>query len=154
MDLGSVGDKIKSIPPLVWVGVAAVLIFIFVMSKGGSSTGATAGVAAAGGDGSGDTPPDIGQEVTSLFDLLRSDAADRASFQSQLSAWLTTHATPSAGGGGTGGSTTPIIPRLPNPSTPTSPATYFGIKSGQVAARTGTTPPAPAPRTDWRRALV
>ena len=91
-------EKIKSIPPIVWVGAGGVLLFAFFMSRGsGGAVDKMSGddVTGIGGDG-GEFTPDIDQEISNLFAEIRQDAKDRAAWQAGMDAYIKGHATPSA----------------------------------------------------------
>lgn len=119
MNLDDLQARIKSIPPIVWVvGAGAILLFI-IMERGGGSGVSPSGVASGGGGGDGgDFAPDIAQELVSMFDLVRQDAADRAAWQDSVSAII--NAGGIGGGGGT--STTPAPAPAPAPSPSATPA--------------------------------
>lgn len=87
-------ERAKAIPPLVWVGVAAVLLFVFFLSKGSSGSTPVDDSAGGGGDGGGDFAPDIDQELSNLFALVRADTEARAAWQQQISSIIKKSATP------------------------------------------------------------
>lgn len=117
MNAEEITTKIKGIPPIVWVIGAAVLLLMLFLGKGSSgSSGAVAQPladdgAAGGGGGGGEFSPDIDQEVTDLFALIRQDQADRTAFQGTVAEWMTKNAVP-----------TPSVPAVPVP-VPTGPVT-------------------------------
>lgn len=127
----SLVDRIKSIPPIAWVAAGGILILVFFMSKGGGgSSGVDPSGVAGGGEGEGDFSPDIEHELTSLFDLLRSDTEARAAWQKQISDYVNKVGTPNPSGSGI----------TPSPG---------GIPSGgprpQPAGRSGNNLKTPAP---------
>lgn len=148
MNLDDIQARIKSVPPIVWVVGAGVLLLFFVMGRGGGSSGASpSGVASAGGGGGGDGDfsPDIAQELVSMFDLVRQDTADRAAWQDSISAILSegsigggggTSTTPGGGGSAPAPNPTPDFDGGPRPIT---------LPTGPAPIRTATPPPTVSP---------
>lgn len=99
LDVDTVVEKAKGIPPIVWVIAAGVVLLILLMGKGGGG-GAVAAEPqdesnmGGGGGGGGLSEPDLDQEVTNLFALIREDQAARAEWQSGIDALLKRGATP------------------------------------------------------------
>lgn len=118
LNLEAVTAKVKSVPPLVWVAVAAVVILYLVVVRGGSSSGSTGGVVggAGGGGGGGDTPPDIGQQIVDLAAELRLNTAADKAFQDGV-----LDAINNLPGTGAPGVPTPVPPMGPIPTAPTAP---------------------------------
>lgn len=117
--VGGVGEKVKKVPPIVWLILAGVVIaFIVLRRGGGSSSGTAATVTGSPGGSGGDFSPDQGQQITDLAAELHQDVADlnasiadqnasNAAFQSTVTDMINNIPKPTTGGttGGTGGST-------------------------------------------------
>ena len=125
MDLSSVTDRIKAVPPIAWViGIGIVILFVVV--KGGGSTGAgsagtaSGGTTATGGGGGGDTPPDIGQQIVDLASLLAANTEADATFRKDIQDYIAT-AAPTASGITPGGLPQPTLPPVVKPPTTIPP---------------------------------
>jgi hypothetical protein len=143
-DLGDVTARIKAIPPWMWVVGAAVIVAVFILSRG-SGGSSDAGVVSGGtGGAGGDFSPDQGEQIVALADELRRGNADlSASIKAQgaaNTAWqakamaLLSKPTP----GATPGTTT-----VPRPGTVTRPTPSLP-KPAPTLPRAPTPQPVPA----------
>jgi hypothetical protein len=115
VDLSSITDRVKSVPPVAWVVGAGVIILFLVLGrgKGGSTAGVVSGGTSGGGGGGGGqdiggVPSDIGQQVVDLAGELRANTAADAAFQQTILDAVNNikppvpSPTPAGTGGGTG----------------------------------------------------
>lgn len=101
MDLGDVGDRIKRVPPIVWVGAGVVILFIFFMGKGSPEPKDTSGDATSVDSGATDSGEEsIGQAVNDILALTRANTEAQSSWQQSIAALIAKMGTPTPNGGG------------------------------------------------------
>jgi len=82
MDLSSLTDRIKSVPPIAWVIGAGVIILVVVLGRGKGSGGVTG--SGGGGAGAGEVESDINQQIVDLAAAIAANTAADAAFRDSI----------------------------------------------------------------------
>jgi hypothetical protein len=90
--VGGVVEKVKSIPPIVWLIGAAIIVGWFVLRGGGSTSSVTGSSAGAGGGGGADVTPtdNLSQGLTDLAATVAANAASDAAWRKTIESRLAT----------------------------------------------------------------